>query len=144
MPIVKTTFKIFDLPDNSTKAGQVFYGVMLSGILLLPIVFTAYPRFVEPAIALTSREFFLAFTAAYLVVFSFCSAAALKATARLRKSLTRVTVNDVVILAPMAANSEHSSVVALGRKFWFWQLIVSYLSGVFFSWFFFVFKLFIA
>lgn len=74
-PIVKTTFKIFDLPDNSTKAGQVFYGVMLSGILLLPIVFTAYPRFVEPAIALTSREFFFGIYCRLLsrIFFLFCS-----------------------------------------------------------------------
>lgn len=143
-PHIKTASQVFNLPDSSTKAGKVFYGVMLSGSVLLPIVFAAYPRFIEPAIGITTREFYLAFTAAYLLLFSICAAAAKNATARLRKSLNCVTVNDVVLLAPMAAKSEFPAVVTYGRSFWFWQLVVSYLSGVFFSWIFFLFKLFVA
>ena len=141
---VKTGFQLFDLPGSSSKAGKVFYSVMFCGAILLPMVFAAYPRFIEPAIGLTTREFYLVFTAAYLLLFSFCAAAARNTTAGLRKSLNCATVNDVVVLAPLAFRSEFPVVVAHGRKFWFWQLVVSYLSGVFFSWVFFLFKLFVA
>ena len=34
----------------------------------------------------------------------------------------------------MAAKSSDVEIVALGHKYWFWQLIGGYLTGVFFSW----------
>jgi hypothetical protein len=40
---------------------------------------------------------------------------------------------NAVVLATAAANNNSLEVVALARKYWFWQLVVSYLSGVAFS-----------
>jgi hypothetical protein len=135
---------LFGLPNSSSKANQVFYGLMLSGVFSIPIIFLAYPRYLEPGLGLTIREFFIVFTATYLVIFSYCSACAVKATARLRKSLDQRTPNDVAILAPLAANNGSPEIFELGHKFWFWQLVVGYLSGTFFSWFVCLFLLFIA
>jgi hypothetical protein len=134
---------IFGLPTTPAKASQVTYGVMAAGFFLCPMVFITYRKFVEPFSSLNTREMFFIFTGLYMVSFFAVTAFARTATGRLQLRLDKSLPLDSSVIAPAAANSGSSDVVALGRKYWFWQLVSSYFSGVAFSWLLCVFVLFI-
>jgi hypothetical protein len=134
---------IFSLPSDAKKAGQVFYGLMIAGVFFTPLVMFVYTHFIAPKASVTTKEFFVIFSALYILLFTFFSAAAKHASLALRKAMGNTLPSDVTIVAPTAANSARPEVVALGRKYWFWQLVNSYFSGIAFSWLGCIFLLFI-
>ena len=125
---------LFSLPSTANKARQVFYAMMLAGVALLPMLLAVYHRFFEPKATLTLREFFVIFTVFYLLLFSFFTGRARSSATALRKCFDGSLARDVAVVAPAAANSGQPKTVELGRKYWFWQLVSSYFSGVGFSW----------
>jgi hypothetical protein len=135
--------KLFALPPDEQSARQVFYGLMAAGLFFLPMTVFVYRHFVAPQVSLTTKEFFVIFSAIYLLLFVGCSAAAQATSSRLRAKIEVVLPRSAVVLAPAAASSKKPEVVALARKYWFWQLVGSYLSGMAFSWLGCIFSLFI-
>lgn len=135
--------KLFSLPSDEQSARQVFYGLMVAGGGLLPMVIIVYRHFVAPQVSLTTQEFFVIFSVIYLLLFIGCSTAAQTASSRLRAKIDVALPRSAVVLAPVAASSKNPDVVALARAYWFWQLLGSYLSGMAFSWLGCIFALFI-
>lgn len=138
-----STSKLFSLPSDEHAAKQVFYGLMVAGLFFLPLTILVYQRFVASLVTLTTKEFFLFFSAIYLLLFLGCSAAAQTASSKLRRKIDKVLPRSAVVVAPAAANSKTPEVVVLARKYWFWQLVNSYLAGMAFSWLGCIFALFI-
>ena len=134
---------VFSLPKTPTKANQVFYAMVLSGLVFVPMLLLTYHRFLEPQLKVSLKEFFLAFTMIYLLVLVLCKRPTKKASETLRRHLGDKFAIEVSILAPAAANSLNQEIVTLGRNYWFWQLIGGYLTGVFFSWIGGIFFLFV-
>lgn len=134
---------LFRLPAHEGEARQVYYGFLVGGILSLPMIIIVYQKFVAPQVGLGIREFFLIFTALYGLVLAVSSGIAQSTSSKLRKRLDENLPKDAVVLAPIAARSNVPEVVLMGRVYWFWQIVGSYLSGVAISWFGCVFALFV-
>ena len=107
---------------------------MCAGLFLVPMLLIGFHRFSETSTSLSMKEFFWAFTVVYVSLLAVCKGPTTKALETLRAKLGSRSPTDVRILAPMAAKSSDVEIVALGHKYWFWQLIGGYLTGVFFSW----------
>jgi len=135
---------VFTLPSTTNKAGQVFYATMLSGVVFVPMLLVIYHRFIEVRGMLSMKEVFLMFTVVHILFFSFCTGRATSASTKLRKYFDKTLPRNAVIVAPAAANSGNSEIVEWGKKYWFWQLTSSFLTGVTFSWLGCIFILFIA
>lgn len=125
---------VFSLPSTEGRAGQVFYGVMCAGVMLVPMLLFFFHHFIASVTPLNMKEFFWFFTIFYIAILFLCKTPARNAGVILRKHLGNKSSAEVTILAPTAANSSSPEIFALGRRYWFWQLISSYLTGVFFSW----------
>jgi hypothetical protein len=130
----QTPEPVLSLPVTAKKAGQIFYGVMCAGFISVPIILMVFRQYIEPSTVLSLREFFWIFTVIYLVTLVLCKGPTTKVLASLRNRLDGKPSAEVTVLVPAAANSSNPDIVALGRKYWFWQLIGGYLTGVFFSW----------
>lgn len=139
-PVSKT---IFSLPLTTSKANQVFYATMCAGVFFVPMLLLIYHRFIEPQMKMNTREFFAVFSAIYLLFFIFSSARASRASKNLRKKLGNDLPRDATVVAPTAAKSGVAEIIELGQKYWFWQLVSSYFSGITFSWLGSLFILFI-
>lgn len=135
--------EIFSLPLTTSKANQVLYATMCAGVFFVPMLLLIYHRLIEPQVKMNTREFFAVFSAIYLLFFIFSSACASRASKNLRKKLDLDLPRDAAVVAPIAAKSGVAEIIELGHKYWFWQLVSSYFSGITFSWLGSLFVLFI-
>lgn len=135
--------EIFGLPSTSNKAREVFYAVMLVGVIFVPMFFLVYKRFIAPHMKMSTEEFFVIFSAIYMLLFILCTARTSNVSINLRKQFGSVLPRDVMLAAPVIANSGISEIIVLGKKYWFWQLISSYFTGITFSWLVYLFILYV-
>ena len=134
---------LFRLPSSEGEARQTFYGLMIGGALSLPMIILVYQKFVASQVGLGTKEFFLIFTVVYGLTFSVSAGFAKSTSSKLRKKLDENLPRDAIVLAPIAARCNLPEVIMMGRVYWFWQLVGSYLSGIAFSWVGCVFALFV-
>ena len=134
---------VFGLPSTSNKARQVFYGVMLAGVLFVPMLFLVYQHFIALHVKINLKEFFIIFSAIYLLFFIFCMTRASNISASLRKQFGSELPRDVTLVGPAIANSKAKETILMGQKYWFWQLVGSYFTGITFAWFVYLFVLFV-
>lgn len=134
---------IFALPTNGNHASQVSRAIMLSGLFFVLMMLLVYHRFVEPHTHMSMKEFFTLFSGIYILIFVLSSARAAGTSSALRKRLCKSLPRDVVVVAPEAANSGVTEIIERGRKYWFWQLVCGFLTGVAFSWLGCLFLLFV-
>ncbi len=125
---------LFRLPLDEGEARQTFYGLMVAGLFSLPMVLVVYHKFMASEIDFGTKEFFLVFTAVYVLFFVVCSNLAQSISSELRRKLGGKLPRSAIVLAPIAAASNVPEIVSMGQRYWFWQLVGSYLSGMAFSW----------
>lgn len=135
--------EIFGLPSTSNKAREVFYAVMLVGVVFIPMLFFVYQNFIASYIKISMKEFFLIFSATYMLLFVACTIRASNTSMSLRKKFGDRLPRNVMLAAPVIASSGVSEIIMLGQKYWFWQLVSSYFVGMTVSWFVCLFILFV-
>lgn len=134
---------LFRLPLKKGEASQTFYGFMVAGLFSLPMMLVVYHKFLALEIGFGTKEFFLVFTAVYVLFFVVCSNFAQSISSKLRQKLDGKLPRSATVLAPIAAASNMPEIVSMGQRYWFWQLVGSYLSGMAFSWLGCIFVLFV-
>lgn len=134
---------VFVLPSNQKSASQTFYGIMIAGLFFLPLTLLIYQRFFFLRLGVSTKEFFIILSAIFILLFILISAASSKASSELRKKLNENIPRDVTLITTIAAGSDNPEIVELARKYWRWQLVSSYFSGIAFSWLACIFILFV-
>ena len=125
---------IFSLPKSGESVRAITRAATFSGLIFVPMIFFISGQFVETKLGISMTEFFVIFTAAYMLVFIFVTGRASSASEKLRGKLEKKLPRDVVIVAPFVSKNINSEVLILGQKYWFWQIISNYFGGLAFSW----------
>lgn len=134
---------IFSLPSNEKTASEIYYGLMVGGLFFFPMTLVVYHNFAAQHVNFSTREFFIIFSFVYILLFIFCSQFAKRYSEAIKKQFDRKIYRNAYSIAPAAWKSNSEGTIEIARKYWRWQLICSYLSGMGFSWIGCVFSLFI-